>query len=69
MFCEIINFSPSGPPVATTPPNLLRSGGRQSSDEMSSLAASVLRDPLATPREKSLAASVLSQDETSGKRS
>lgn len=40
--------------------------GRQSSARLSSLAARVLRDPDATPRERSLAASVLSQDETPG---
>jgi hypothetical protein len=40
--------------------------GRQSSARMSSLAAKVMRDPDATPRERSLAASVLSQDEIRG---
>lgn len=39
---------------------------RVSSSRMSSLAAQVMRDPDATPRERSLAASVLSQDETPG---
>jgi hypothetical protein len=39
---------------------------RVSSSRMSSLAAQVMRDPNATDREKSLAASVLSQDETPG---
>lgn len=44
----------------------LRVAGRQSSPELSSLAAEVLRDPKATDREKRLAGSVLSQDETKG---
>ncbi len=39
---------------------------RQSSSRMSSLAAQVMRDPDATTRERSLAASVMSQDETRG---
>lgn len=39
---------------------------RVSSSRMSSLAALVLRDPHASERERSLAASVLSQDETPG---
>lgn len=39
---------------------------RQSSSRMSSLAAQVMRDPDATARERSLAASVLSQDQTPG---
>lgn len=39
---------------------------RVSSSRMSSIAAVVMRDPDATPRERSLAASVLSQDETPG---
>jgi hypothetical protein len=41
---------------------------RETSDELSSLAAEVLGDPDATPRERRLAASVLSQDETRGRR-
>lgn len=40
--------------------------GRQSTARLSSLAARVMRDPEATPRERSLAASVLSQDEIRG---
>jgi hypothetical protein len=39
---------------------------KESSSELSSLAAEVLSDPNATDREKRLAASVLSQDETPG---
>lgn len=39
---------------------------RQSSSRLSSLASQVLRDPDATSRERSLAASVLSQDQTPG---
>jgi hypothetical protein len=41
---------------------------RETSDEMSSLAAKTLADPNATDRERSLAGSVLSQDETPGRR-
>lgn len=43
-------------------------GGRQPSDAMSRLAAQTLKDPNATDREKKLAASLLSQDETRGLR-
>lgn len=39
---------------------------KQSSSELSSLAAEVLNDPNSTARERRLAASVLSQDETKG---
>ncbi len=43
-----------------------RGMGKESSPEMSSLAAKVLADPNSTATEKSLAGSVLSQDETKG---
>jgi len=39
---------------------------KESSPELSKLAAEVLNDPNATEREKKLAASVMSQDETPG---
>lgn len=39
---------------------------KQTSPEISTLAAEALADPKASPREKSLAASALSQDETAG---
>lgn len=39
---------------------------KQSSPELSSLACEVLNDPKATEREKRLAGSILSQDETKG---
>lgn len=42
--------------------------GKETSDELSSLAAKVLSDPEASDREKKLAGSVLSQDETKGPR-
>lgn len=47
---------------------IIRGGSKQSSDRMSSLASEVLRDPEASERERSLAASVMSQDETKGSR-
>jgi len=41
---------------------------KQSSDELSSLASKVLRDPSESTKAKKLAGSVLSQDEAKGKR-
>lgn len=48
--------------MASKPPK------KESSDELSSLAAKVLRQKNATPEAKRLAGSVLGQDETKGKR-
>lgn len=45
-----------------------KEGSRETSDALSKLAAQTLSDPNATDREKSLAGSVLAQDETPGLR-